>query len=168
MRPADHPEFFRLPPPEGRSRESTIRLDREGSFWHDGVRVEHPGMARAFASWLARHPDDGRFILSNGYDWCYLTVEGTPFFVEGVRARAGEPWLVLSDGSEEALEPLRCRVGSDDALRVEVKGGQFEARFCPSAQTALAPWLAVGEDGQICLEIAGKHRPLGAPGTGHG
>ena len=24
MRPGDHPEFFRLPPPEGRSRESTV------------------------------------------------------------------------------------------------------------------------------------------------
>ena len=46
MRPADHPEFFRLPAPEGRSRESTIVLDAEGRFHHDGELVEHPGDGR--------------------------------------------------------------------------------------------------------------------------
>ena len=35
MKPGDHPEFFRFPAPEGRSRESTIRLDAEGTFHHD-------------------------------------------------------------------------------------------------------------------------------------
>ena len=40
MKPGDHPEFFRFPAPEGRSRESTILLDREGRFWHDGELVE--------------------------------------------------------------------------------------------------------------------------------
>ena len=95
MKPGDHPEFFRFPPPEGRSRESTIVLTRDGRFLHDGTLVEHPGMQRAFASWLARHPDDGRFILSNGYDWTYLTVEGHACFVKGVRQVEGRPWLTL-------------------------------------------------------------------------
>src|SRR5205809_4885030 len=80
MRPGDHPEFFRFPAPEGRSRESSIVLDREGRFHHNGALVEHPGMARAFASWIDLHPDDGRFILNNGYDWSYFRVEDVPFF----------------------------------------------------------------------------------------
>ncbi|HEY2406719.1 MAG TPA: hypothetical protein VGI10_11990 [Polyangiaceae bacterium] len=160
MRPGDHPEFFRLPPPEGRSRESSIVLDRDGRFWHDGSRVDHPGMARAFASWIQRHPDDGRYILSNGYDWCYFRVEGTPFFVEAVVERAGRPWLILSDGSEEELSPERSQVSADDALVTAVKGGQFRARFSRAAQTALAPWLTVTQSGEICLEITGTQWPL--------
>src|SRR5580700_1822488 len=65
MRPADHPDFFRIAPPEGRSRESTIRLDAEGRFFHEGARVEHPRLEAAMHTWIARHPDDGRFILTN-------------------------------------------------------------------------------------------------------
>ena len=80
VRPGDHPDFFRLPPPPGRSRESTIVLDAEGRFFHEGAPVTHRGMARAFASWVARHPDDGRYILSNGYDWSYFRVEDAPRF----------------------------------------------------------------------------------------
>ena len=105
QKPGDHPEFFRLPPPPGRSRESTIVLSKEGRFFHEGAPVEHPGMQRAFASWLTRHPDDGRYILSNGYDWSYLTVEGASRFVHAVRDAAGRPLLELLDGTELPLDP---------------------------------------------------------------
>jgi hypothetical protein len=151
MRPSDHPDFFRLPAPEGRSRESTIRLDREGRFLHDGELVTHRGMARAFASWIARHPDDGRFILTNGWDWTYFTVEGAPFFVEGVREGADGPVLVLFDGSEEPLEPAALRLDDDGVFSTRVKGGTFDARFLRNAQLELSPWLEEDRDGSIVV-----------------
>jgi hypothetical protein len=160
MRPGDHPEFFRFPAPEGRSRESSIVLDAEGRFRHDGVPVEHAGMARAFASWIARHPDDGRFILSNGYDWTYFQVEDVPFFVLGVREQGAQLWLALSDGSESALEPETLSLGARGALYTWVKSGKFRARFTPAAQTALAPWLGSAENGELFLEIAGLRHGL--------
>jgi hypothetical protein len=153
MRPGDHPEFFRFPAPPGRSRESTIVLDRNGRFLHDGAPVEHPGMARAFSSWIARHPDDGRFILTNGYDWTYFTVEDVPFFVRSVRVRDGKPWLELSDGTEEELAASTLEVGEGDAVYAEVKNGTFRAKFTPAAQTALEPWLVAGENGGVCVQI---------------
>lgn len=165
MKPGDHPEFFRLPPPPGRSRESTIRLDADGHFWHDGERVEHAGMARAFAGWITLHPDDGRFILSNGYDWSYFTVEATPMFVEGVRVDDGRPILRLFDGSEEPLSPGELWVGERDALYTRVKGGRLVARFQPRAQVELAPLLALGEDGAVALRISGRTFPV-PPGPG--
>jgi hypothetical protein len=161
-RPADHPDFFRLPPPPGRSRESTIRLDENGRFFHDGAPVEHSGMARAFASWIGRHPDDGRFILNNGWDWSYFQVEGAPFFVESVRASALGPLLVLSDGSEELLDPKALRTGEHDALYVRVKGGAFDARFRQAAQLGLAPWLEQGSDGPQIV-ISGVRYALPEP-----
>jgi hypothetical protein len=153
-RPGDHPEFFRLPPPPGRSRESSIVLDAEGRFVHDGTVVEHAGMARAFATWIQRHPDDGRFILSNGYDWTYFTVEDVPFFVEAVKDRAGVPWLVLSDGSEEPLDARTLRSGPTGALYLGVKNGAFEARFQRFAQLALSPWLEETPEA-VALVISG-------------
>jgi len=156
MRPGDHPEFFRFPAPEGRSRESSIVLDAEGRFRHDGELVEHPGMARAFASWIDRHPDDGRLILNNGYDWSYFRVEDVPFFVLGVREHAGRLELLLSDGSESPLEPGSLSVGAQGALYTTVKNGRFQARFRQGAQIALGPWLVQGENGEIFLEIADR------------
>jgi len=160
MRPGDHPEFFRLPPPEGRSRESRIVLDAEGRFFHDGAEVSHPGMARAFASWIDRHPDDGRFILNNGYDWSYFEVVDVPFFVLGVREAEGELWLALSDGSESPLRPETLVSGPAGALYTTVKDGKFRARFSRSAQTALSPWLVGAENGELFLEIAGSRHAL--------
>ncbi len=160
MRPGDHPDFFRYPAPEGRSRESSIVLDAEGRFFHDGALVEHPGMARAFASWIDVHPDDGRFILNNGYDWSYFRVEATPFFVRGVREEAGSLRLRLSDGSESELDPCTLLVGRSGALFTVVKGGKFAARFTQAAQISLGSWLIDDENGALSLEIAGQRYAL--------
>lgn len=146
MRPADHPEFFLRPPPDGTSRESSLRLDGEGQFWHDGARVDHPRLHAALHQWITRHPDDGRFILSNGYDWTYFTVEDVPFFVRGLRL-GDEPQLLLSDGSAEPFPQSGYRLGRGGALYCPVKGRTAEARFTPSAQNALGPLLEADADG---------------------
>lgn len=130
-------------------------LDAEGRFIHDGNVVEHAGMARAFASWIARHPDDGRFILTNGYDWTYFTVADVPFFVEAVKERAGVPWLVLSDGTEERLDPTTLRAGPTGALYLRVKNGAFAARFQRFAQLGLAPWVEETSGAGVELVISG-------------
>lgn len=156
MKPSDHPEFFRFPAPEGRSRESTIRLDGEGRFFHDGAPVEHPNLAAALHTWIARHPDDGRFILTNGYDWTYFAVDDVPFFVRSVRDEGGDAVLVLSDGTEEPLDPRTIRLGADGALYVTVKqgdakrGGPFEAKMTRFAQTQLGPFLSE-QDGDVVV-----------------
>jgi hypothetical protein len=165
MKPGDLPEFFVAPAPEGRSRESTIRLDADGRFFHDQEPVEHPGLAAAMHRWIRRHPDDGRYILSNGYDWTYFTVEDAPFQVSAVRGGPEGVSLTLSDGSEEAWNPRRTRVGEDGALYATVKegapGGPYEARFGRHAQIALAPFL-VESGGVPALLLGGKPVPIGA------
>jgi hypothetical protein len=145
MKPGDNPDFFRFPAPEGRSRESTIRLDARGRFWHDGAVVEHAGLSGALHSWIRRHPDDGRYILTNGYDWTYFTVDDAPYFVLTLRIEPGRIVLTLSDGTQEAWDPETSRVGGDGALYAVVKraapGGPYEAKFTPHAQGSLAPVL---------------------------
>jgi hypothetical protein len=171
MKPGEHPEFFRFPAPGGTSRESSIRLDREGIFWHDGARVEHPKLRDALHTWIDVHPDDGRFILNNGYDWTYFTVDQTPYFVVAVGAVAsGEPVspvipghseasieqgvsLKLSDGSEVPLDVDALSEDENGVLfaRIQHKGKPFEARFSRHAQTQLAPMLVEDESGQVGL-----------------
>jgi hypothetical protein len=169
MKPGDHPEFFRFPAPEGRSRESTIRLDARGRFWHEGALVEHAGLAAALHSWVARHPDDGRYILTNGYDWTYFTVDDAPYAVVALRVEPARVVLVLSDRSEEPWDPSTTRTGAGGALYARVKqgapGGPFEARFTPFAQGSLEPVL-VEDHGGACARIGSKLVPIGADSTG--
>jgi hypothetical protein len=155
MKPGDHPDFFRAAAPAGASRESTIRLDVNGRFWHDGEPVEHAALEAALHGWINRHPDDGRFILTNGYDWTYFAVDDAPYTVRALGALgalgSAEGGMVvllqLSDGTEEVLDPTTLRVGVGDALYARVKLGGYDARFSRHAQLALAPWLEEGETG---------------------
>ena len=156
MKPGDHPEFFRFPPPEGRSRESTLRLDGEGRFFHDDAVVEHPKLAAALHTWIARHPDDGRYILTNGYDWTYFKVDDVPFFVRSIKAEDDDAILVLSDGTEEPLDPSTLRLGPHGDLYLQVKrdardrGGPFDAKMTRFAQTQLGPFLSQ-DGGEIVI-----------------
>ncbi len=151
MKPGDHPDFYRFAPPPGTSRESTIVLDREGHFFHDGGRVDHPALAHALHSWISRHPDDGRLILTNGYDWTYFRAEDTPYFVTALKdAGVAIPTLVLSDETEEPLVGAALSLGDDGVVYARVKKeGSFEARFTRHAQTQLAPLLVEGDPPRI-------------------
>jgi len=173
LKPSEHPEFFERPPPEGRSRESSIVLTKDGRFLHEGAAIEHGGMARAFSSWIGRHPQDGRYILNNGYDWTYFTVEDTPYFVEQL-VPAGkadtEPVLVLSDGSSEALRLSNLRVDKQGLVYCWVKNGDHEARFTRLAQLSLATFVLEqpGADADLnpMLELGGQRvalKPRGVP-----
>ena len=165
MKPGDHPEFFRFPAPEGRSRESTIRLDAEGRFFHDDAPVEHPKLEAALHGWIARHPDDGRYILTNGYDWTYFRVDDVPYFVRSIRDEDGDAVLVLSDGTEEPLDPSTVRPGPRDDLYLTVKrdakGGPFDAKLTRFAQTQLAPFLR-DEGGAAVLATRRGPKRLGS------
>jgi hypothetical protein len=161
MKPGEHPDFYRIAPPAGTSRESTIRLDTEGKFWHDGARVDHLALEKALHGWIALHPDDGRFILTNGYDWTYFKVDDAPYTVRSLRVLPDAVTLVLSDESEEPLAPETLRVGKGDALYAKVKNGKFEARFSRHAQTALAPILHEEKPGTLRLTVGGRSFPIG-------
>lgn len=163
MKPGDHPEFFRFPAPEGRSRESSIVLSREGRFMHDGAPVEHPGMQRAFATWLGRHPDDGRFVLNNGYDWTYITVEGPSRFVQAVERAGDRPEAVLLDGSKLALEPHALICDAAGRLSLRLPDGEL-AQFTAAAQLELAPWLCE-RAGRVGVEIGGQFSAIAGAET---
>ena len=147
MKPGDHPDFFRFAPPPGTSRESTLVLDHDGFFWHDGVRVDHEALAEALHRWISKHPDDGRLILTNGYDWCYFRAETTPYIVKAVRVTnyGADASLMLSDATEEKLDPRNLFTDDEGVVFARVKAGVFEARFSRHAQTSLAPLLVSAE-----------------------
>jgi uncharacterized protein len=145
------------------TRESTIRLDSEGRFFHDGEPIEHPGLAHAMHGWISRHPNDGRYVLENGWDWCYLTVDDTPFVVRSAKIEGDALAVTLSDGSTETIAPSALRAASDGTLRCEVKasakGGPYPARFDRHALVSLGENLTE-RDGQYVLAMGGRETPI--------
>ena len=118
-------------------------------------------MARAFATWIQTHPDNGRFILNNGYDWTYFRVDDTPFFVESLAWSAeGSPVLVLSSGEQEPLQIQNLSVGEDGVVFARVKGGAFEAKFTHAAQLGLAPLLVEVGAGQVGISLGDQQVQL--------
>jgi len=136
MKPGDHPNLSPAAP-EGRSRESSIVLTKAGRFCMTAP-CRASGHAQGLRSWLTRHPDDGRYILSNGYDWSYLTVEGAAYFVRDVRAQNQRPELELLDVRTLPLDPLALSSDPEGKLWVRLPEGE-QACFTAAAQLALSP-----------------------------
>lgn len=120
--------------------------------------------------WIGRHPDDHRYILNNGYDWSYFTVEDAPFFVRHLvhapeAAERMAPVLSLSDETEEPLVAEHTFLAPDGALYTQIKreapGGPYWAKFTRHAQTELAPYLTE-VSGSPALAFGGRVVTVGS------
>ncbi len=128
-------------------------LRRDGSFWHEGVRVTHPRLHDAFLAGVRWAEAESTFVVQLGVFRGWLEVEDTAFFVTAYDAQSGE--LELSDRSRERLAADTLAIDPDQVLRCTVKG-RFAARFTRAAQAHLLD--AVESDGDALLVRAGGER----------
>lgn len=121
------------------SRESKIRIDRDGHVWHEGERVTHRGLELALASWIDLDDATGRYVLRNDRDWCFVGVDHTPLVVRSVRVHLDEELkpadrdprveVFLSDGSTERLDLATVEVDPDGVVYATVRNARLLARF---------------------------------------
>jgi len=125
------------------SRESGLRLDKNGVWHHEHVPVTHERLSRALSGWLDHHPNSERFVLRPTPEfWAWVDVEDAPFQASLTHLTDhGALCLLLSDGSEEVFEGPCIFVGTDDAWYVPVRDGSFEARLGRGAMVHLADYL---------------------------
>lgn len=128
-------------------RDSGIRIDKQGNFWHNGQPVTHQGLRQALFAWLDRlPPPDGRHILRlDETRYAFIEVQDTPLVANTLRLQTHgntcQAWLSLSDGTEEPLPSDGLSVDAQGTLRVPVRGGALQARLSTAAASALAPYL---------------------------
>lgn len=133
-------------------RQSGIRLDAEGRFWHEGHEVTHHGLRAAFFRWLDRNPD-GRYVLRlDEKRFVYLDVDDAPFLVRSLRWDGERAIAVLSDGGEETLD--LATVALKNGVAYATVKGRFEARLSTAAWTTLGERI-VERDGEYWL---GDHK----------
>ena len=143
--------------------ESSIVLDREGRWLHDGEPVTHRGLAEALHRWIDFDEATSRYVLQAGRERCFIEVEDTPYFVRGV-VWTGEPdaarvMLRLSDGTEEELDYATLRQAPDNVLYCDVKGGRMPARFDRAAYYRVAERVDLDQAGPV-LAAAGSRWPI--------
>lgn len=141
-----------------RLRQTGLRLDRAGRWWHEGEVVRHARLAAALHRWLDRLPD-GRYVLRlDAERYAYVEVEDAPYVVRTIEregpAEAQQLFVLLSDGTREELAYETLRVGRSEALYCEVKG-RFPARLSRQAQHLLGE-LIVEVEGGFELAAAGR------------
>lgn len=141
-----------------RFRQSGIRLDGQGRFWHEGEQIRHPGLVAALWRWLDQL-STGRWVLRlDETRFVYLDVDDLPFVVATARWEGAQAIGRLSDGTEEPLDLLSVWLDGDrPACRVK---GRFPARIGSAAWPVLAERL-VEDHGQLCLETPAGLHPLG-------
>jgi len=143
-----------------RLRQSGIRLDADGHFWHEGGEVTHHGLRAAFFRWLDRNPD-GRWVLRlDDKRFVYLDVDDAPFVITSLRFDGPRIFAHVVDDTEEELAYDSVRLSGGVAYAT-VKGGRFPARLSRGAWAALGERL-VEHDGAAWLKTPAGERRLSA------
>jgi hypothetical protein len=137
-----------------------LLLRRDGSFWHEGVEVTHPGLRAQFLRSVEWSEADGAFLVRLRHFRGWLDVEDTPWFVVVYDCASGE--IELTDGTREPLAVETLRADDDDVLRCTVKGGRWDARFTHRGQALLLDAL---EDGGAGLQLRVGSRRVALPGS---
>ena len=132
----------------------TIRLDREGRWFHEGDPIENPRIIQLFNRIVTR-TEGGTWLLKAGRSSYPIQVEDTGFFVESVDLTVDPPLVALSDGSEEPLDPSTVDYRPVGNLYCRVKGGGFRARFKRGLYHALADRMEE-EKGKVFLNLGAR------------
>jgi len=143
----------------------TFRIDREGTWRHEGQEVTHSGVLQNLYANL-RVDHQGHY-LQVGPVRIAVEVDDAPFVVTRVETESGREdtryWLRvrLSDGSADWLAPESLWIGSRETPYCRVKSGRFTARLSVSAWLQLAPFVEEGPGpGETVLVVGGQRYPL--------
>jgi hypothetical protein len=146
------------------SRLERIELDHEGIWRHQGDPIEHPHLSALFHRSLHRQPS-GTYLLHIPPLWYPITVADAPRQVRHVRlpqADAASPHtvtLLLSDGSEQALDPSSLRYVEGHGLYCLVTapdGERWPARFLRPAYYSLLELLIEEQDSYFLVLPEGR------------
>jgi hypothetical protein len=141
---------------------SGLSIDEEGCFLHRGQPITHVRTLAALWGSLARMPD-GRYAVAIGRERAYVSIADAPYAIRAVTTRpaGGVPVLLLSDGSEEPLDPATLSLGADGVVRCTVKGGHH-ARFTRAGQLAIGAMIEEAPPGsaRFALVVNGRRWPI--------
>jgi hypothetical protein len=142
-----------------RLRQTGIRLDAQGRFWHEGELVSHKGFQRALRKWLDVLPDGRPILRLDDKRYAYVEIEDAFLLVTSARWDGDRAFVQLNDDSGEELAYGTLEQGDDDALYCKARGGKLRARITTPAYYVLAERIEETDDG-FALRAAGELHPI--------
>ncbi len=132
-----------------------LRLDRSGTFWHEGTAVTHPRLRNALLRWLDVRDDGKDIVRLDDKRYAYVEVEDAH-----LRARSakwdGDRCLVLwDDDHEEELEYDTLHQADDNALYTRVRN-RLRGRIAGPAYHAIAERIVEDSEGNFAVDAAGR------------
>ena len=135
-----------------------LRIDANGDWYDDDVQVTHHGVLANLRSTLRRDAE-GYFIQTRVR--IPVEVADVPWLVTRCERRGTQLHVILSDGTEEDVDPTTLRIGPKDIPYVAVKGGAFEGRFDRAAAFQLLALAEYDErTGRGTLRLDGREYRL--------
>jgi hypothetical protein len=134
-----------------------LRLDRTGTFWHQGGRVTHVRLHQALLRWLDVR-DDGRDIVRlDDKRYAYVDVEDAHLRARSARWYGDRCFVLWDDDRETELEYGSLRQAADNALYVSI--GRLRGRIAGPAYHTVTEHVVEG-GAEFVLEAAGRSWPI--------
>jgi hypothetical protein len=150
-----------------RMRAIGLRLDRAGTFWHEGAAVTHPRLRQALLRWLDVR-DDGRDIVRlDDKRYAYVEIEDAHLRARSARWDGDRCFVLWDDDQESELDYRSLRQAPDHALYARARD-RLRGRIAGPAYHAIAERIveAAGDGGDgadsgaFALEAAGRRWPI--------
>lgn len=136
-----------------------LRLDRAGTFWHQGTAVSHPRLRQALLRWLDVRAGDGRDIVRlDEKRYAYVDVEDAHLRALSARWDGDRCFVLWDDEQEEELDYASLRMAADNAFYASARG-RLRGRIGGAAHHAVTERVIETATG-FALDASGRQWPI--------
>lgn len=135
-----------------------LRLDRSGTFWHQGAPVTHSRLRQALLRWLDVS-DDGRDIVRlDDKRYAYVEIEDAHLRAVSARWNGDRCTVTWDDDTEAELDYASLRQAEDHAFYTRVRD-RLRGRIGGAAYHAITEHVIEDGDG-FALAATGTRWPI--------
>ena len=135
-----------------------LKLDRAGTFWHQGTPVTHARLRTALLRWLDVRDDGRNIVRLDERRYAYVDIEDAHLRARAAHWRDGHCYVLWDDDVEGELDYGSLHQADDHALYAHVRG-KLRGRIAGPAYHAVAEHIAEAGDGFV-LDAAGQRWPI--------
>ena len=135
-----------------------LRLDRAGTFWHQGAAVTHPRLRQALLRWLDVLDDGRNIVRLDEKRYAYVEIEDAHLRAKSAHWDGDRCIALWDDDQEEELDYSSLRQAEDHAVYARVRG-RLHGRIAGPAYHAIAERV-VETDGGFALAASGTQWPI--------
>jgi hypothetical protein len=135
-----------------------LRLDRAGTFWHQGAPVTHPRLRQALLRWLDVLDDGRNIVRLDEKRYAYVEIEDAHLRAKSARWEGDRCIVLWDDDQEEELDYSSLSQADDHAFYTKVRS-RLKGRIGGPAQHQVADHVVETADG-FALRATGKQWPI--------